>query len=103
MSFVAEKVGFATGQEPVEVGDNPEVKAVVQGLLGALKTPTEKYDEPMTSSQEVGWHCRPLVPPNPRFMHGVRSGPETAFAQTYTKKMAGEHMFHGKSGKYLSF
>ena len=25
------------------------------------------------------------------------------FAETYTKKMAGEHMFHGKSGKYLKF
>merc|ERR1711918_236904 len=30
-----EKVGFSVGLEPVEVGEDPDVKAVVQGLLNA--------------------------------------------------------------------
>ena len=30
-------------------------------------------------------------------------GESTKFAENYTLKMAGEHMFHGKSGKYLRF
>ena len=100
---VTEKVGYSVGLEPVEMGDDPDVKKVVQGLLDAQRMPQEKYDEPVTSSQEVGWFHNPLVAPNPRFVHKLRQGEATKFAETYTKKMAGEHMFHGKSGKYLTF
>ena len=64
---------------------------------------TEKYAEPITSAQEVGWFSKPLVAANPRFQHGLRQAEATEFAEIYTKKMAGEHMFHGKSGKYLKF
>lgn len=101
--FVTEKVGYPVGLEPVEVGDDPDVQKVVKGLLDAGRLPTEKYKEPATSAQEVGWFNQPLVPPNPRFVHKLRQGEATKFAETYTKKMAGEHMFHGKSGKYLTF
>ena len=51
----------------------------------------------------IGWYSKPLVAPNPRFQHGLKQAEATSFAETYTKKMAGEHMFHGKSGKYLKF
>jgi hypothetical protein len=44
-----------------------------------------------------------VVKANPRFVHGLRASEATEFAEIYTKKMAGEHMFHGKSGKYLTF
>ena len=79
------------------------VKAVVDGLLNAQRVPEEKYAQPITSSQEVGWLSKPLVASNPRFQHGLKQAEATQFAETYTKKMAGEHMFHGKSGKYLKF
>lgn len=101
--FVSEKVGFAVGLSPVEVGDDPDVQEVVAGLLNAQKMPGEKYAEPITSAQEVGWYNKPLVASNPRFQHGLKQAEATEFAETYTKKMAGEHMFHGKSGKYLKF
>ena len=103
MPFVTEKVGFSVGLEPVEMGDDPDVREVVEGLLNAQKVPEEKYADPITSTMEVGWFSKPLVPPNPRFQHGLRQAEATQFAETYTKKMAGEHMFHGKSGKYLKF
>ena len=32
----------------------------------------------------------------------MKQGESTQFAEIYTKKMAGEHMFHGKSGNLLS-
>ena len=79
------------------------MQQVVAGLLDAQKVPAEKYDEPITSAQEVGWYAKPLVPQNARFQYGLRQAEATQFAETYTKKMAGEHMFHGKSGKYLKF
>ena len=102
--YVTDKVGLvATGQGPVEMPTDPDIKAVVDGLLGATKTPHEKYDAPQTSSQEVGWFHKPLVPENPRFVHKLRQGEATQFAETYTKKMAGEHVFHGKSGRYLKY
>jgi len=101
--FVTEKVGFSVGMEPIELGEDPDVKAVVDGLLNAQRVPEEKYAQPITSSQEVGWLSKPLVASNPRFQHGLKQAEATQFAETYTKKMAGEHMFHGKSGKYLKF
>jgi len=101
--FVTDKVGFPVGQQDVEIGDDPDVQAVVKGLLDAQRTPVEKYSAPVTSSQEVGWLHKPLVAPNPRFVYGIKQAENTSFAETYTKKMAGEHMFHGKSGKYLKF
>lgn len=100
---MTEKVGYSVGLEPVEVGDDPDVKKVVQGLMDASRLPTEKYDEPATSAQEVGWFNKPLVAANPRFVHKLRQGEATKFAEIYTKKMAGEHVFHGGSGKYLTF
>jgi len=87
----------------VEIGDDPQVKEVVKQLLDASRVPTEKYEKPVTSSHEIGWFSKPLVAENPRFQHKLRQGEATKFAETYTKKMAGEHMFHGKSGKYLTF
>ena len=47
--FVTDKVGYEAGQEAVEVGDDPDVKRVVDQLLGASKVPTEKYAEVSTS------------------------------------------------------
>jgi len=101
--FVTEKVGYSMGLVPVEVGDDPDVKAVVSGLMAMQKAPQERSSEPQTAAQEVGWFSKPLVEPNPRFVHGLKQAEATQFAETYTKKMAGEHIFHGKSGKYLKF
>eukprot|EP00316_Scyphosphaera_apsteinii_P022202 CAMPEP_0119313008 /NCGR_PEP_ID=MMETSP1333-20130426/27516_1 /TAXON_ID=418940 /ORGANISM="Scyphosphaera apsteinii, Strain RCC1455" /LENGTH=154 /DNA_ID=CAMNT_0007317723 /DNA_START=35 /DNA_END=499 /DNA_ORIENTATION=- len=101
--FVTDKVGYRVGLDPVKLGDDPDVHAVVQGLLDAQKVPQQKYEAPMTSAQDVGWNTTPLVPPNPRFQHGLAQGDSTKFAENYTQKMAGAHMFHGKSGKYLRF
>jgi len=103
MSFVTEKVGYSTGQQPVEIGNDRDVQKVVAGLLAQQVCPKNRYSEPATSAQEVGWYTKPLVPSNPRFQHKLSQGEATKFAETYTKKMAGEHMFHGKSGKYLRF
>lgn len=62
-----------------------------------------RYDEPQTSAQEVGWYTEQLMPRNPRFNHNLVQGESTRFSENYTRKMAGEHIFHGKSGKYLRF
>eukprot|EP00900_Chrysochromulina_parva_P009644 jgi/Chrpa1/18681/Chrysochromulina_OHIO_Genome00018495-RA len=89
--------------DPIEIGDDPDVQRVVKGLLDASRLPQEKYQEPATSAQEVGWFHEPLVVANPRFVHKIHQGEVTKFAEVYTKKMAGAHMFHGSSGKYLKF
>lgn len=60
------QVGLESGLVPVEVGDDPDVQAVVKGLLDQQKMPTEKYPEPITSAQEVGW----LHKPRTRHPHG---------------------------------
>jgi len=72
-------------------------------ILTAIPPSPLRYDQPQTSAQEVGWYTEQLMKPNPRFNHNLLQGDATNFAENYTKKMAGEHMFHGKSGKYLRF
>ena len=101
--FVTDKVGYRVGLDPVTLPDDKDVRDVVAGLLGQQKIPQEKYDAPTTSAQEVGWFYEPLVQPNPKFQHGLHQGDATKFAENYTLKMAGAHMFHGVSGKYLKF
>jgi len=102
--FVTDKVGYQVGTEAIDTESlDPDVQLVVQGLLNAHRVPREKYDAPITSAQEVGWNTKPLCPQNPRFQHGLAQGESTKFAENYTQKMAGAHMFHGKSGKYLKF
>ena len=66
MASVTEKVGYSVGLEPVEVGEDPDVKASWTAAC-AQKVPAEKYSEPITSAQEVGWYSKPLVAPNPRY------------------------------------
>ena len=84
--FVTEKVGYSVGLQPVEIGDDPDVKAVVQGLLDAQRVPTQKYEEPITSAQEVGWFSKPLVAPNPRFVHGLKQAEATQVCHLPARK-----------------
>ena len=86
--FVTEKVGYSVGLQPVEIGDDPDVKAVVQGLLDAQRVPTQKYEEPITSAQEVGWFSKPLVAPNPRFVHGLKQAEATQVRQPPARRLA---------------
>jgi hypothetical protein len=68
---LTEKVGYSVGLDPIEIGDDPDVQRVVKGLLDASRLPQEKYQEPATSAQEVGWFHEPLVVANPRFVHKI--------------------------------
>ena len=90
--FVTDKVGYRVGLDPVTLPDDPDVKEVVEGLLGQQKIPQEKYEAPTTSAQDVGWFYEPLVQPNPKFQHNLRQGDATKFAENYTLKMAGAHL-----------
>ena len=92
--FVTDKVGYKVGMKEVDVGDDADLQEIVDGLVNASRLPAEKYDQPLSSSQEVGWYTRPLVQPNPRNWHGLQQGEATRFAENYTREMAGAHMFH---------
>mmetsp|Transcript_41323 Transcript_41323/g.130322 ORF Transcript_41323/g.130322 Transcript_41323/m.130322 type:complete len:157 (+) Transcript_41323:78-548(+) len=100
-----EKVGhnFRVGLNHDMEGEEEDVKEVMQQAVNCGKVPRSKYASPQSSAQEVGWYIEPLVPPNPRFNHKLVLGDATKFAENYSLKSAGEHMFHGKSGKYLRF
>ena len=49
----------------------------------AFKPPQEKYDLPMTSSQEIGWATRMLMPRNPMFHKPRNSCDITRYADAY--------------------
>ncbi|EOD26948.1 hypothetical protein EMIHUDRAFT_236253 [Emiliania huxleyi CCMP1516] len=109
---------------------NHDMEGEEEDAVNCGKVPRSKYAAPQSSAQEVGWYIEPLVPPNPRFNHKLVLGDATKFAENYSLKSAGEnacigswlresrdpvvslrllwclsgeHMFHGKSGKYLRF
>jgi len=45
--------------------------------------PSERFELPMTSSQEVGWVYKPLVPANPMFQHPRDACEITKYADSY--------------------
>ena len=62
---MTEKVGYRVGLDPVDLGGDEEVIECVNNLLAAHQMPREKYADPQTSTQEVGWFTEPFVPRNP--------------------------------------
>lgn len=58
--------------------------------------PSERFELPMTSSQEVGWVHKPLVPPNPMFKHPRDSCDITKYADAYYE-MVGTTPFSRKN------
>ena len=45
--------------------------------------PNERFELPMTSSQEVGWRNKPFAAPNPMFRHPKDSCDITRYADAY--------------------
>ena len=87
----------------VDLGGDEEVIECVNNLLAAHQIPREKYADPQTSSQEVGWFTEPFVPRNPRFFHGLNQSEATKFAELYTQKMAGDHMYKNYKSSGMKF
>ena len=100
---MTEKVGYRVGLDPVDLGGDEEVIECVNNLLAAHQIPREKYADPQTSSQEVGWFTEPFVPRNPRFFHGLNQSEATKFAELYTQKMAGDHMYKNYKSSGMKF
>mmetsp|Transcript_59628 Transcript_59628/g.141800 ORF Transcript_59628/g.141800 Transcript_59628/m.141800 type:complete len:146 (+) Transcript_59628:49-486(+) len=64
----------------------PEMIAELDNILKETKkVPTEKYDAPATTSQEIGWHSVPLMQGRKRF--GATSCEITAYADAYSAAM----------------
>ncbi len=93
-THVTEKVGYRVGLDPVHIDDDEadDVKKSVASALNAHRTPRDKYDQPQTSSHQIGWYTKPLMQTNARFYHGLQQGDATKFSETYTRKM-GVHLF----------
>ena len=65
--------------------ESNELLDSVCSVKDAVLLPAEKYELPQTMAQEVGFHYKPLVAPNPMFQRG-RAGCEiTAYAENYVE------------------
>ena len=70
----------------LHVDADPETVAELGNILKETKkAPTEKYDAPLTTSQEIGWHSVPLMPGRKRF--GTKQCEITAYADAYSSAM----------------
>lgn len=100
---VTGKVGTVFNEDtPIE--DLPlDVKETINGMLRTNRLPTEKYDEPMTAAQEVGWYASEHAKYHrSRFQHHLSLSAETHFAESYTLKHPGEFLYAGQSsGKFF--
>jgi hypothetical protein len=100
---VTDKVGTVIGED-VPIEQVPEdVKETINAMLRTNRLPREKYDEPMTAAQEVGWHAAEHAKySNGRFQAHLHSSDEAKFAEQYTLKHPGEFLYSGQaSGKFF--
>mmetsp|Transcript_41932 Transcript_41932/g.102827 ORF Transcript_41932/g.102827 Transcript_41932/m.102827 type:complete len:147 (+) Transcript_41932:105-545(+) len=76
--------------DPARIGAkieaDPEMIAELDNILKETKkVPTEKYEEPMTTSQEIGWYSKPLMPNRKKL--GIKSCEITEYANAYSMAM----------------
>ena len=81
-----EKPNLLKAETVPDEAEMEEAKELLNTLCSVKDTgalPNEKYDMPMTSSQEVGFRYKPFVPVNPMF-HKPRGSCEiTRYADAY--------------------
>lgn len=100
---VTGKVGM-TFDVDADVASMPDdLKHTINGMLRTNRLPKEKYDEPMTAAQEVGWDAADHAKYSfRRFQHHVSLSEPTKFAEAYTLKHPGEFLYAGQaSGKFF--
>ena len=101
MKSDGEQGNMITGKpnvDPARLGQKVEASAEMFAELDAIlkettKIPTEKYSEPITSSQEIGWWSVPLMPDRKR--QGTKACEITKFADDYAQAM-GRNPFQRK-------
>eukprot|EP00284_Hemiselmis_tepida_P005549 CAMPEP_0174924874 /NCGR_PEP_ID=MMETSP1355-20121228/7540_1 /TAXON_ID=464990 /ORGANISM="Hemiselmis tepida, Strain CCMP443" /LENGTH=144 /DNA_ID=CAMNT_0016170729 /DNA_START=56 /DNA_END=490 /DNA_ORIENTATION=+ len=76
--------------DPARIGHkteaDPEMIAELDNILkDTKKVPTEKYAEPMTTSQQIGWYSKPLM--RERKKLGISSCEITQYANDYSMAM----------------
>mmetsp|Transcript_11853 Transcript_11853/g.23691 ORF Transcript_11853/g.23691 Transcript_11853/m.23691 type:complete len:149 (+) Transcript_11853:50-496(+) len=74
-----ERLGYTITAEPEMIAELDSV------LKETKKVPTEKYSEPATSSQEVGWYSKTLMDGRKKF--GVSNCEITSYANAYCQAM----------------
>ncbi|KAG8468578.1 hypothetical protein KFE25_013661 [Diacronema lutheri] len=103
LQTVTGKVGTVFDMD-VPIEDVPEdVKETINAMLRTNRLPSEKYDEPMTAAQEVGWHASEHAKYHKsRFQHHLSLSAEAKFAEAYALKHPGEFLYSGQAtGKFF--
>eukprot|EP01060_Flectonema_neradi_P015479 TRINITY_DN22092_c0_g1_i1.p1 TRINITY_DN22092_c0_g1~~TRINITY_DN22092_c0_g1_i1.p1 ORF type:complete len:200 (+),score=49.54 TRINITY_DN22092_c0_g1_i1:72-602(+) len=85
LSQVNNDINWNATNETDEVDSNKEriqktAEEIRDCLLSVQKTPIDKYINPMTEAQEIGWLSKPLVPAEAQFSHALKSCDITRFA-----------------------
>mmetsp|Transcript_13474 Transcript_13474/g.35082 ORF Transcript_13474/g.35082 Transcript_13474/m.35082 type:complete len:170 (-) Transcript_13474:32-541(-) len=100
---VTGKVGMVFNED-VDIASAPtDVKETINAMLRTNRLPHEKYEEPQTAAQEVGWYAHTAKrDKNSRFQHHLSLSDEAKFAEAYTLKHPGEFLYSGQSsGKFF--
>jgi len=85
-NMITGKPNVDPAREGAKLEADPEMVAELDGILkNTKKVPTEKYEEPMTTSQQIGWFSQPLMP-NRRKL-GIKSCEITQYANDYSMAM----------------
>ena len=72
-------------------------QALASALEDSKLSPTEKYWEPQTASQEYGWIHEPLSPPSSQFRYPRMSCEVTDYATAYVMSSGGTSPFAQKA------
>jgi hypothetical protein len=78
---------------------NPRDEHFNELLQQTTKTPTEKYEHPLTVSQEVGWHHKEGNKTETRFNHPRKTCNETKYADALLRSSTVQHYNNDKKDK----
>lgn len=88
MSLLPEKPNYMVPHARMSNHEVEKAKGTIRDVCSIKDMdlpPQERFEAPLTSSQEYGWHHKPMVPPNPMFYFTKGGCDITQYADSYVQ------------------
>ena len=88
MSLLPEKPNYMVPHAQMSSDEVEKAKGTIRDVCSIKDMdlpPQERFEAPLTSSQEYGWHHKPMVPQNPMFYYTKGGCDITQYADSYVQ------------------
>ena len=88
MNLLPEKPNYMVPHARMSTDEVEKAKGTIRDVASIKDMdlpPQERFEAPLTSSQEYGWHHKPMVPQNPMFYFTKGGCDITQYADSYVQ------------------